>query len=148
MTRRPDCSDVRAGDTVYLTRTSAIAQKSTHIRQVATAHRQALVTACQHGQARPVSAFFKANQTTAGDQGIAMDAHEPIGKLLLQRFQRFIDQHTSIGMAYGNVFLLCQQIEYLLYRYRLHTASIVRAQMGLGGAHPPPLAQRNAAHGW
>src|SRR5687768_10361220 len=77
------------------------------------ADRQALVEAVEHylpmGLVLPAAGALEAADRGARHQAIAVDAHEYVGELALERDQRLLDQVLARARAHRHVFLLGPQ---------------------------------------
>lgn len=55
----------------------------------------------------------------AGDQRVAVDAHEALAELVFQRLQRLVQQHLALRMAQGHVLVVGNEEDHLFQRDQL-----------------------------
>lgn len=55
----------------------------------------------------------------AGDQRVAVDAHEALAELVFQRLQRLVQQHLALRMAQGHVLVVGNEEDHLFQRDKL-----------------------------
>src|SRR5688572_1582784 len=114
------CHRARRLRRVAMTRELPFRNQFLYYRPLPPAHRQALVEAVEHYL--PVRLVFaaagalEAADGGARDQAIAVDAHERVGELALERGQRLLDQVLPRARAQRHVFLLGAQEHDLAHR--------------------------------
>ena len=89
----------------------------------------------------PQRRALQALDAFAGDQRVAMDAHEALAELVLQRLQRLVQQHFATFVAQGHVLVVGDEEDHLLQRNQLDTLAGARADMAA-------RASAVAGHGW
>src|SRR5690606_25385492 len=99
------------------------------------------VDAAQADHVAAVAAAVQAADPGARDQAAAVDAHETVAELLLQRLQRLLDQVLATGVADYHVLLLGLQEVHVLQRDQPEAAAHARAQV------PPAFPAPGAASG-
>ena len=72
--------------------------------------------------------FFQRSHGTAGDQGVAVNAHEAVFKPVLQLVQGRLQQVGACRGANRHVFQLCFEIQHVRQRHPLGTTALLNQQ--------------------
>src|SRR6185312_17563116 len=114
------------------TKAVALAQVARH----APADRQRLGAAAQAHEPASVGGSLDRVEVVRADERIAMDAHEPIAVLLLERPQRVLDQVLPARMPHRRVLLIGNEAVDLLERDQPHPVA-----MSCGDARERPASR-------
>ena len=94
-------------------------------------------TTCQYGVAGLAFAgrrhALEAGDRWSRDQRIAVDPHEAIVELFLERGQRLLDQELALARAHGDVLEFGLQVDDLLERHEDHATALVDREVATPG---------------
>src|SRR5690606_21615020 len=116
---------------------TALADQVLDRRPLPPADRQPLVDVAQHHLPVRIATVglalrhhpLEARDRRTRDQRVAVNPHETIAELLLERSQRLLDQELALAGAHRDVLELGLQVDDLLERHQEHAAALVHRQV-------------------
>src|SRR5690606_38581195 len=128
----PPASSDSAGGTAEPARSLRLerAHQLAHTGDMPAADGQGLAVEALEVQLKmPERRALQALDAVAGDQGVAVDAHEALAEFALQGLERLIEEHLAAFVAQGHVLVVGDEVDHLVQRHQLDAFAGPRADV-------------------